>query len=84
VDTRALLAEASDSPGAANLERNVAAALDRLREAEAEGRVGALATSHLALCGPMTATARAVKRAARQAAAELAGGGAQAAFLVPT
>jgi hypothetical protein len=70
--------------GAANLDRNVAYALDRLREAESARRIGALNRRHLALCGPMAATRRAIVRAAPRATELLTADGVDVVLLVPT
>jgi len=70
--------------GAANLERNMALALDGLRGAVAEGRLGELSRRHLALCGPPAATAEAVRRRAPQAAELLIADQVDVALLVPT
>ena len=85
-DTSALMrraAGAGDS-SAANLDRNLAMGLDRLREAQAAGAIGELAPRALALCGTMAATRRAVGAAAREAVRLLREDGADAALLVPT
>jgi hypothetical protein len=85
-DTSALMrrAASADDTGAANLDRNLAMGLDRLREAQAAGAIGELAPRALALCGPMAATRRAVDAAAREAVRLLRQDGAGAALLVPT
>lgn len=85
-DTSALMRRAADADdtGAANLDRNLAMGLDRLREAQAAGAIGELAPRALALCGPMAATRRAVDAAARDAVLLLRQDGADAALLVPT
>ena len=69
---------------AANLDRNLAYALDRLREAVADGRLGELNRRHLALCGVMAATGRAIRKRAPQAAAWLPADQVDVALLVPT
>jgi hypothetical protein len=69
---------------AANLDRNLAFALDRLREAVAAGRLGELNRRHLALGGAMAATGRAIVRRAPQAADWLTADGVEAVLLVPT
>jgi hypothetical protein len=76
-------ADAGDM-GAANLDRNLAMGLDRLREAQAGGAIGELAPRAHALCGPMAATRRDVDVAAREAVQLLREDGADAALLVPT
>ena len=85
-DTAALMRRAADAEdtSAANLDRNLAMGLDRLREAQAAGVIGELASRALALCGPMAATRRAVDAAARDAVRLLREDGADAALLVPT
>jgi hypothetical protein len=70
--------------GAANLERNVGAALVGLRGAVADGRLGELNRRHLALCGPMAATREAVERTVPRAAELLAVDQVDVALLVPT
>ncbi len=75
--------EASDA-SAANLDRNLAFALDRLREAVADGRLGELNRRHLALCGVVAATGRAIRKTAPQAARWLTADQVDAALLVPT
>ena len=70
--------------GAANLECNIALALDGLRAAVAEGRLGELNHRHLALCGPVAATREAIRRAAPQAADRLTADQVDVALLVPT
>lgn len=69
---------------AANLDRNLAFALERLREAVADGRLGELNQRHLALCGVMAATGRAIRKRAPQAARWLTVDQVDAALLVPT
>ena len=71
-------------PGAANLDRNLAMALDRLREAVADGRLGALNRRHLALGGAMAATDRAVRGRASAAVRRLRADRVDVALLVPT
>jgi len=85
-DTTALMRRAANAAdtGAANLDRNLAMGLDRLREAQADGAIGELAPRALALCGPMAAGRRAIDAAARQAVRLLHEDGADAALLVPT
>ena len=85
-DTSALMRRAASAgdTGAANLDRNLAMGLDRLREAQAAGAIGELAPRALALGGPMAATRRAVDAAARDAVRLLREDGADAALLVPT
>ena len=75
---------AGRAPGDANLERNLALALDRLREAVVERRLGALSDRHLAVCGPMAASARALRRMAPRAASVFEGESLDAVLLVPT
>jgi len=70
--------------GAADLERNVALALDGLRAAVADGRLGGIARRHLALCGPTAATAAAIRRAAPRSADRLTVDQVDVALLVPT
>jgi hypothetical protein len=77
-------ASGAEDASAANLDRNLAMGLDRLREAQAAGAIGELAPRALALCGPMAATRRAVGVAAREAVRLLREDGADAALLVPT
>lgn len=86
VDTGELLASSRGraGDGAANLERNIALALDGLRGAVAEGRLGALSRRHLALCGPVAATLDAIRKKAPQAAAWLTADQVDVALLVPT
>ncbi len=72
------------APDTANLDRNLALALDRLRETVTERRLGALGHRHLAVCGPMAASARALRKAALRAAHLLEGEALDAALLVPT
>jgi hypothetical protein len=69
---------------AANLDRNLAFALERLRAAVAAGRLGELNRRHLALGGAMAATGRAIARRVPQAADRLIADGVDAALLVPT
>ncbi len=69
---------------AANLDRNLAFALDRLREAVSDGRLGELNRRHLALCGVMAATGRAIRKRAPQAARWLTADQVDVALLVPT
>jgi hypothetical protein len=80
--------DASDTSGAAasaaNLDRTLALALARLREAQAERRVGELSGRHLALCGPMAASERSIRGAARAAAKVLREERVDAVLLVPT
>jgi hypothetical protein len=85
-DTSALMrrAASADDASAANLDRNLAMGLDRLREAQAAGAIGELAPRALALCGPMAATRRAVDAAAKQAVRLVRDDGVDAALLVPT
>src|SRR5674476_440733 len=70
--------------GAANLERNIALALDGLRAAVAEGRLGELNRRHLALCGPVAATLDAIRKQAPQAAGWLTADQVDVALLVPS
>jgi hypothetical protein len=84
VDTAALVTRSrGGDPAEANLDRNLAFALDRLREAVADGRLGALAGRHLAL-GGVTAGERDMRRCAPEAAARLVADGVETALLVPT
>ncbi len=90
-DTSALrrrAASAADAPAAdasaANLDRNLAMGLDRLREARTAGSIGGIGPRALALGGPMAATRRAVDAAAREAVRLLREDAADAALLVPT
>ncbi len=69
---------------AANLDRNLAMAFDRLREAVAGGRLGELSRRHLALGGAMAATDGAVRARASVAARRLLVDRVDAALLVPT
>ncbi len=69
---------------AANLDRNLAFALDRLREAVSDGRLGELNRRHLALCGVMAASGRAIRKRAPQAARWLTDDRVDVALLVPT
>jgi hypothetical protein len=80
-DANARLAAESS---AANLDRNLAFGLDRLREAVAAGRLGELNRRHLALGGAMVATGRAIARVAPLAADRLVGDQVDVALLVPT
>ena len=73
-----------DGDGAADRERNVALALDGLRAAVAEGRLGELNRRHLALCGPAAVTAAALRHAAPPAAGLLTADRVDVALLVPT
>ena len=86
VPTEELLARARDATdaSAANLDRNLAFALDRLRETVADGRLGELNQRHLALCGVMAATGRAIRKRAPQAALWLTADRVDVALLVPT
>ena len=86
VDTSELLARGRGpaGDGAANLERNIAPAIDGLRGAVAESRLGKLNRRHLALCGPAAATAEAVRKQATRAAGWLAADQVDVALLVPT
>ena len=77
-------AASADDASAANLDRNLAMGLDRLREAQAAGVIGELGLRALALGGPMAATRRAIGAAAKQCARLLREDGADAALLVPT
>jgi D-proline reductase (dithiol) PrdB len=70
--------------GAANLERNIALALDGLRAAVAEGRLGELNRRHLALYGPVVATVDAIRKKAPQVAGWLTADQVDVALLVPT
>ena len=70
--------------GAAALEGIVALALDGLRARVAEGRLGELNRRHLALCGPVAATAYAIRKTAPQAADSLTADQVDVALLVPT
>jgi len=69
---------------AANLDRNLAMALDRLREAVTDDRLGRLSDRHLALGGVMAATDRAVRGRASAAVRILLADQVDAALLVPT
>ncbi len=71
-------------PSAANLDRNLAFALERLREAVADGRLGELNRRHLALGGVMAAGSRAIRKRAPQAARWLTDDRVDVALLVPT
>ena len=85
VDGAALVAASrGGDPGEANLDRNLAFALDRLRDAVSDGRLGALAGRHLAIGGVTAARERDLRRCAAEAAARVAAGGADVALLVPT
>ena len=75
---------AGSDAGAANLDRNLALALDRLRDAVADGRLGELNRRHLALCGVAAATGRAIRRRVPQAVRWLIDDGVDVALLVPT
>ena len=79
----AAVASGTDS-SAANLDRNLAFALDRLREAVAAGRLGELNRRHMALGGAMAATGRAIARRVPQVADRLIADGIDVALLVPT
>ena len=85
-DTSALMRRAADAAdmSAANLDRNLAMGLDRLREAEAAGAIGELTPRAHTLGGPMAASRRAVDAAAREAVRLLREDRADAALLVPT
>jgi hypothetical protein len=82
-ELRATSRGSSDASGA-NLDRNLAFALDRLRDAVSDGRLGELNRRHLALCGVMAATGRAIRKRAPQAAQWLAADQVDVALLVPT
>ncbi len=82
--TRAAADASAADASAANLDRNLAFALDRLREAVAAGRLGELNGRHLALGGAMAATGRAIARRVPQVADRLIADGVDAALLVPT
>ena len=84
--TEALIAATRDGAdaSAANLDRNLAMALERLREAVDEGRLGELNGRHLALGGVMAATDRAVRGQAPVAVRRLLGDEVDVALLVPT
>jgi len=69
---------------AANLDRNLAMALDRLRDAVADGRLGELDGRHLALGGVMAATDRAVRGRSPVAVRSLVADRVDTALLVPT
>jgi hypothetical protein len=69
---------------AANLDRNLAMAFDRLREAVAGGRLGELSGRHFALGGAMAATDGAVRARASVAARRLLADRVDVALLVPT
>jgi D-proline reductase (dithiol) PrdB len=86
VPTTDLLARSRSGADAsrANLDRNLAFALDRLREAVAEKRLGELNRRHLALGGAMASTGRAIRKRAPQAAQWLAADSVDVALLVPT
>jgi D-proline reductase (dithiol) PrdB len=86
VDTGEVLATSRGraGDGAADLERTVALALDGLRAAVADGRLGELNRRHLALCGPVAATAAALRHTAPLAADRLTADQVDVALLVPT
>ena len=69
---------------AADLERNVAFALDGLRAAVSDGRLGELNRRHLALCGPQAATFDAVRKAAPRVVERLVADQVDVSLLVPT
>jgi D-proline reductase (dithiol) PrdB len=86
VDTAALRGRraAPDDRGEANLDRNLGQAIERLREAEAAGRFGALNARHLALRGATDgASAGDVREKGREAARLLLADGVDIALLVP-
>ena len=62
---------------------NLAFPVDRVRELEARGRIGALSTRHLSFMGSITAPGRLVRETAPAAAARLVADGVDAALLVP-
>ena len=74
----------SADASAANLDRNLAMALERLREAVADGRLGELNGRHLALGGVMAATDRAVRLRGSAAVRRLLADRVDVALLVPT
>ncbi len=74
------LPDASD----ATLDRTLACALDRLREAVSDRRLGELNRRHLALCGAVAATGGAIRERAPQAALWLTADRVDVALLVPT
>ena len=62
---------------------NLAFPVDRVRELEARGSIGALSTRHLSFMGSITAPGRLVRETAPAAAARLVADGVDAALLVP-
>lgn len=65
------------------VDRNLAFPLDRLREMETEGRIGALAPRHLSFMGSITAPGRLVKHTVPEAARLLVEDCVDVALLVP-
>ena len=82
--TRAAADASAADASAANLDRNLAMAFDRLREAVAGGRLGELSGRHFALGGAMAATDGAVRARASVAARRLLADRVDVALLVPT
>ena len=86
LDTGELLRSCRGRPGdgAANLERNVALALDGLRAAAGDGRIGELGSRHLALHGPTAATPAELRKVAPEVARRLVDDRVDVALLVPS
>lgn len=62
---------------------NLAFPLDRIREMESAGRIGAVARRHLSFMGAITAPGRLIRDTAPEAARALVDDGVEAAILVP-
>jgi D-proline reductase (dithiol) PrdB len=74
--------DAFDHSGIAE-DRNLAFPLDRLRELEAEGRIGSLANTHYSFMGSLTAVSRFIAGTAKEIAQRLAEAEVDVALLVP-
>jgi D-proline reductase (dithiol) PrdB len=74
--------DAFDHSGIEN-DANLAMPLDRLREIQAEGRIGGLAPRHFSFMGSISAPARLLNDSAPAVAASLAADGADAVLLTP-
>ncbi len=70
-------------PSGIQSDPNLALPLDRLRELQAEGRIGAVAPRHFSLMGSISAPARLVKFSAAEIAASLAADRTDAVLLTP-
>ena len=70
-------------PSGIQSDPNLALPLDRLRELQAEGRIGAVAPRHFSLMGSISAPARLVKFSAVEIAASLAADRTDAVLLTP-